>query len=93
MQKCTHLLVRTRVAHYADRLHRQEDGERLTDLVVKARFPDLFYVDVICLLENLDLLASHGAEDADGKTRTREGVALHEMVRDRKKTSEGANLI
>ena len=60
----------------------QQDGERLADLVVKTRFPDLLDVDVVGLLQDLNLIARDRAKDTDGQAGAGEGMALNEVVGD-----------
>lgn len=57
------------------------------------RLADLLDVDIVRLLQNMDLLACDGAEDADGETGTREGVALDQMRRDRQQSTQCADLV
>lgn len=87
------LLICPSVAHNADSFYREEHSECLGDLVVETRLPDLLDVDAVSLLEDLDLLPGDGAKNADGETRTREWMALDEMVGDGEKTTESTNFI
>ena len=58
-------VIRAVVAHDADALHRQQHGEGLPDRVVEAGVADL-EIDGVGLAQDLELLARHGAGDADG---------------------------
>ena len=87
------LLVRPLVAHHAYSLDREEDREGLGDLVVEVGLPNLFDVDAVGVLQDLDLLAVDGAEDADREPGAREGVPLDEVRGDGEEASEGADFI
>ena len=87
------LLVRPLVAHDADGLHGQEHREGLRDLVVEVRLADLFDVDDVGVLEDGDLGAGDGAEDADRETWSGEGVALDEWSGNAEETTEGADFV
>ena len=91
--QCNDLLVCASITHNTDCLDGKQHSEGLTDLIIEARFPDLLDVDVVGLLKDLDLLSSYGPEYTDGETRTRERVALNEMVGDGEETAESPNLV
>lgn len=87
------LLVRPSVSLHADSADGQQRAERLTNLVVKTRFPDLLDKDGVGVLGNLDLLARDLAEDADREARARERVATDQVLGDLEEAAESANLI
>lgn len=87
------LLVRPPVSLHADGADGQQRAERLTDLVVKARFPDLLDKDGVGVLGNLDLLARHLAEDADREAGTRERVATDQVLGNLEEAAESTNLV
>ncbi|MNS70317.1 hypothetical protein D3C72_1036590 [compost metagenome] len=68
------------IAHDADGAHRQEDGERLADLVVEVGLAQLFDKDRIGLAQQIAVLFLHFAKDAHAQTRTREGVTVEHVV-------------
>lgn len=61
----THLIVRPTVTLHAYRFDGEESAEGLRDLVVETGFADLFNVDVVCFLRDLDLFTGDLAEDTD----------------------------
>ena len=87
------LLVRPPVSLHADGADGQQRAERLTYLVVKARFPDLLDKDGVGVLGNLDLLARDLAEDADREAGTRERVATDQVLGDLEEAAESADLV
>ena len=89
----TNLLVSPGVSHDPHCLHRQEHGERLADFLVESRLADLGDVDVICLLQDLHLLARHRAQDPDREPRTWERVPLHERCGDVEQPAQRAHLV
>ena len=89
----TYLLISPTVPHDTDRLHRKEHCECLTDLVVEAGITDLLNVDLVCLLEDLDLIARDGSKNTDSKTRSGEGMPLDQVIGNGEKTPESADLV
>lgn len=89
----TNLLVSPGVSHDPHCLHRQEHGERLTNLVVETGVANFIDVDLVSLLEDFDLFASDRTQNADGKAGAGKWVALDEVVRDGQQTTERSNLI
>ena len=53
-----HEVVGAAVAHHADRLHRQQHGKGLPDLVVEAVLPDLVDIDGIRVAQDVELFAA-----------------------------------
>jgi hypothetical protein len=86
-------VIRAVVAHDADALHRQQHGEGLPDRVVEAGVADLFEIDGVGLAQDLELLARHGAGDADGEAGAGERVALRHPVRQAEFAAQGAHLV
>lgn len=89
----TDLFVCPLITHDADSLDREQHSERLTNLVVQTGLANLRDVDVICLLENLDLLAGDWSENANREARSREWMALDKMGRNVKKTTKSADFV
>ena len=77
-----HVLVGALIAHDADGLHRQEDGEGLPDAVVPAGGADLLLDDGVGGLHDGDALGGDLAEDADGQAGAGEGMAADDGRRD-----------
>jgi hypothetical protein len=75
------LFICSLVAHDAHCFDGEKDSKCLADLVVESSRTDLFDVDAVCALEDFYLLTSNGTQYPDSKTRTREGVPLHERSR------------
>ena len=63
------------------------------NLVVQAGGADLFDVNRVGFLEDGDLGARDGAQDADCEAGTGEGVALDERSGNAEETTEGADFI
>jgi len=87
------LVVRPRISGNTDRLDRQQCHERLRDLVVQAGGSNLLDVNVVCVLQDGDLIARHLSEDSDGETRSREGVSSDELSGDAEQSAKGAHLV
>src|SRR5262245_4543077 len=69
------VLVGTAVAHDADALHRQEDGEGLPGALVPATFFQGAEKDRVALAQDLQSLARYWSQEAHGEPRPREGMA------------------
>ena len=65
-------IVGARIAHHADRAHRQQHGEGLPDLVVEPPLSDLVEIDGVRLAQDGELLLGDLAGNADGKAGPRE---------------------
>ena len=85
--------TRSLIAHNSDTSHIGEPGEILSDTPVQSCVGDLFSVDRICILHDLDLLRGHLADDTDSKSRSREGLTEYKVFRDSKFKSGFSNLI
>lgn len=88
-----HLIIRPLIPHNTHRPHGQQHRERLRDLVIQPRIPDLADEYVVRELEDLDLLARNWAEDADGEARPGEGMPLHKGSGDGEESAEGADFV
>ena len=87
------ILVGAQVAHDTDGLDRQEHGEGLPDLVVKAGNADLLEEDPVRLLQRAHPLRGDRAGDADGQPGAGEGVAAHEGLGQPQLAAQLAHLI
>ncbi len=73
-------VVLAAITHDADGAHRQEDGERLADLVVEVGLAQLFDEDGVSLAQQVAVLFLHFAKHAHAQARTREGVTVEHVV-------------
>jgi len=76
-----------------DSLYGQERDKRLRDVIVQSGLSDLFNVDDIGGLEDLDLLPGNLSQDSDSETGTGEGVTSNQMGRDVKQTTESSDFV
>ncbi|KAI3482194.1 hypothetical protein L1887_55164 [Cichorium endivia] len=82
-------LVGDAVRHLAQELGREgEPGGRH-----KSRGADLLNVDAVGVLEDLDLLARHDAQDADRQSRAGERMPAHQMRRNAQQTPKRTHLV
>ena len=89
----TRLFISPLVTHDTHCPDWQEHRESLSDLVVQPRIANFIYVDLICQLQDLDLFAGDGTEDADGEPGPGEWVALDEGGGDGEEAAQSAHLI
>lgn len=87
------MVVRPAVAHDADASHVRERGEVLAERLVDAGLGDLFAIDGVGLLHNLDLLRCDLADDADAETGAGERLTIDEMLGDAKLAAGLSHLI
>ena len=87
------MLVGAAVPHHADGPHREQDGEGLPDVVVQPRGLDLFQVDGVGEAQDAQPLGGHGADDADGEARTREGMAADQRIVEAQGAADAAHLV
>lgn len=87
------LVVRALVTSDTDGLDREQSGKSLRDLVIEAGGPNLLDVNGVGLLKEGDLVARDGTDDADGKTRSGEGVAANEVLGNLQQAAEVADLV
>src|ERR1700737_4074155 len=87
------MIVGTIIPHDADTTHRQQRGERLPDVVVKPRAPDLLDEDVVRAAQNIELLARDLARAADSEPRTGKRVPADESFRQAELTAQRAHLV
>ncbi len=87
------MVVRPAVSHDADASHIRERGEVLAEGLVDAGLGDLFAIDGIGLLDDLDLLRRDLADDADAEAGARERLAIDEMLGDAKLAASLSHLI
>ena len=80
--KSIYLFVCPLISHDTDSFHRQQDRERLANLIIQTCISDLLDVDSVCLLKNFDLLPCDRPKNPDSKTGTGERMSLHKVVRD-----------
>jgi len=76
-----------------DSLYGQERDKRLRDVIIQSGLSDLFNVDDIGGLEDLDLLPGNLSQDSDSETGTGEGVTSNQMGRDVKQTTESSDFV
>ena len=65
----------------------------MADLIIQPSLANFLDVDAVRVLEDGDLLARDGAEDADREAGAWEGVALNEIGRNGEEAAEGADFI
>ncbi len=87
------VLVGPSIAHHPDALDRQEDDERLPDLVVETGGADLLDQDRVGLPQWLEPCARHLAEDPDRETRPRERMASDGARRQPELAAERTDLV
>ena len=87
------VLVGPGVAHDADRLHRQEHGERLGDLAVEAGLSQLFEEDGVGLAEDLEPLGGDLAQAADGQAGAGERVPPDQALGQAQLQAQPADLV
>jgi hypothetical protein len=87
------LLISPLVSLNTDSLYGQERDKRLRDVVVQSGLSDLFNVDGIGGLEDLDLFPGDFSQDSDGETGTGEGVTSDQMGGDVKQTTKSSNFV
>ena len=81
------------VAHYAYALDGEEYHSGLPDLVVESGVAEALDEDVVGILEDAYFLGGDVAEDADGETRAREGMAGDEVFGHAECAAHGADLV
>ena len=87
------MVVRPAVAHDADAPHIRERGEVLAEGLVDAGLGNLFAIDGVGLLHNLDLLCRDLANDADAEAGAGERLTIDEMLGDAKLATSLSHLI
>lgn len=87
------MVVRPAVAHDADASHIRERGEVLAEGLVDAGLGNLFAIDGVGLLHNLDLLCRDLANDADAEAGAGERLTIDEMLGDAKLATSLSHLI
>src|SRR5881396_617606 len=88
-----HVLVGALVAHDADRLDRQEDGERLPEVAVEAGRADLLLDDRVRPAQDREPLGIDGADDAHGEPGARERLAGDDLLGDAQHAPQVAHLV
>ena len=83
----------TEVTHDTDAADIGQAGEILPDTAVKAGFRDFLTEDGIRFTDDGELFFRDFAEDADGKTRPREGLAPYKVARDAEFLTDGTDFI
>ena len=73
-------LVGAKIAHYADRLDRQQDGEGLPDVGVDAEIMQFLDKDAVGFLEQFDLFGCDVAEYSHAEAGAGERVPLEDFV-------------
>jgi hypothetical protein len=81
------------VAHDADRLDRQEDGEGLAGLLVPAGGTQLVDEDGVGAAQQVGELGLHLAEDAHAQAGAGEGVAVDHVMRQAEGDAEFAHFV
>ena len=87
------MVVRPAIAHDADASHVRERGEVLSERLVDAGLGDLFAIDGVGLLHNLDLLRCDLADDADAEAGAGERLAIDELLGDAKLAAGLSHLV
>ena len=87
------MIVRAPVAHDADRLDRQQDGERLPDLIVQSRLADLLDVNGVDLAQEIEALLGDGSEHADREAGARKRVTPDDLLRQPQLASDQPDLV
>src|SRR5206468_11168390 len=91
--QCHHMIVGAAISHHPDGFNRQQDRERLPDLVVQPRFTDLFDIDRVDLAEQIEPFFGDWAEYADCEPRAREWVASDDLLGQPQFASHQADLV
>ena len=86
-------LVGALITHHANALHGQQDYAGLPNLVVKVPVAQSLNENVVGILQYLDFFACDVAENAHGKTRSRERMARYQMLRHSELTTHAAHLV
>src|SRR5713101_3085358 len=81
------------IAHYADRHHRQEDGERLPDLLVHPSFFDFPNNDVIALAQEVSAFFCYFSIDANRQSWAGERLALQDVFGHAEIAADAADFI
>ena len=87
------MVVRPAIAHDADASHVRERGEVLAKGLIDAGLGDLFAIDSIGLLHNLDLFRRDLADDADAEAGAGERLTIDEMLGDAKLAAGLSHLV
>ena len=70
------------VAHDSDAVHVGEGGKILTEILVHTGFVKLFPEDIVGILHDLDLVGCDLTHNADGESRTGEGLTVDQLPGD-----------
>lgn len=89
----SHLVVGSLVTLHTHSAHREERSVGLGDLVVQASLSDLRDEDLVGFLNNLNLASGDFTQNADGQTRSREGMASHQMLRDLQQSAKCSHFV
>ena len=87
------VVIGSEVAHDADGAVVGEDGKVLIDVALHAGIGDFFAEDGIGIAEDVQFFFGDFTHDADGQTRTREGLAPYEVFGKAKFSPEFANFV
>ena len=87
------VVIGSEVAHDADRTHIGQNSEILVDGFIQTCFGNLIAEDEICFAQDVQLFFGDFANDADGKTRTRERLAVDQIIRQTQLSAQCADLV
>src|SRR5688500_5197080 len=88
-----HVFVRPLISHDADALHREEHRKGLRNLAIESRPADLVDHDLVGVLQDLDALGGHFAEDAYRESGTGERRAPDELLLESQLEAEAPDLV
>ena len=88
-----HVFVGAAVAHHADDLDRQEDGEGLAGLVVPVGGAQFVDEDGVGAAQQVGVFLLHFAEDAHAQAGAGEGMAIDHVVRQAERDAQFAHLV
>ncbi len=86
-------IIGSGIAHHADRLDGEEDGEGLPDGIIKARIANFFQVNRVGLAQNFQLFRCNFTRHTNGQTRPREGVAFDKVFGHTQRAAKVAHLV
>ena len=92
--ECAGVIIGAPVAHHADGAHRQEYRESLPDRIIQPGVANFFQIDRIRLAQGIQFLRRDRlAGNADGQTRTGEGMTADKRIGQAQFPAEIAHLV
>ena len=91
--QCEGIVIGSEVAHDADRTHIGQNRKILVDGFIQTCFGNLIAEDEICFAQDVQLFFGNLADDADGKTWTRERLAVDQIIRQTQLSAQCADLV